>query len=75
MVIAFNLYLTPVIKFVSDPSYLGLEPDALVNHLRGHKGRPHPIALGPVDKIREMAKQLSQRFIKGMCESRVLYST
>ncbi|MES9902226.1 MAG: transposase, partial [Sedimenticola sp.] len=54
---------------------MGLEPDAFVNHLRGHKGSPHPIALGPVDKLREMAKQLSQRFIKGMGESRVLYST
>ncbi len=54
---------------------MGLEPDAFVNHLRGHKGRPHPIALGPVDKIRVMAKQLSQRFIKGMCESKLLYST
>ncbi|MES9906613.1 MAG: transposase, partial [Sedimenticola sp.] len=54
---------------------MGLEPDAFVNHLRGHKGRPHPAVLGPVDKIRETAKQLGQRFIKGMCESRVLYNT
>ncbi len=54
---------------------MGLEPDAYVNHLRGHKGRSHPIMLGPLNKIRETAKQLGQRFIKGMCESRVLYST
>ncbi|MES9855028.1 MAG: hypothetical protein ABW166_00285 [Sedimenticola sp.] len=54
---------------------IGLEPDAFVNHLRGHKGRPHPVVLGQVDKIRETAKQLGQRFIKGIGESRVLYST
>ncbi|MES9858771.1 MAG: hypothetical protein ABW166_19520 [Sedimenticola sp.] len=54
---------------------MGLEPDAFVNHLRGHKGRPHPVVLGPVGKIRAAAKQLGQRFFKGMGESRVLYST
>ncbi|MES9856688.1 MAG: transposase [Sedimenticola sp.] len=54
---------------------MGLEPDAFVNHLRGHKGRPHPVVLGPVSKIRAAAKQLGQRFFKGMGESRVLYST
>ncbi|MEJ1435885.1 MAG: transposase [Candidatus Sedimenticola sp. (ex Thyasira tokunagai)] len=54
---------------------MGLEADAFVNYLRGHRGRPHPVALGPVEKIRETAKQLGQRFIKGMGESRMLYST
>ncbi|MES9858772.1 MAG: hypothetical protein ABW166_19525 [Sedimenticola sp.] len=54
---------------------MGLEPDAFVNHLRGHKGRPHPVVLGPVGKIRATAKLLGQRFFKGMGESRVLYST
>ncbi|MES9857403.1 MAG: hypothetical protein ABW166_12465 [Sedimenticola sp.] len=46
-----------------------------MNHLRSHKGRPHPLVLGPVEKIREIAKKIGQHFIKGMCESRVLFST
>ncbi len=54
---------------------MGLEPGAFVNHLRGHKGRPHPVVLRPVSKIRAAAKQLGQRFFKGMGESRALYST
>jgi REP element-mobilizing transposase RayT len=54
---------------------LGLEPDGFVAHLRGHKGRPHPLVMGPVEKMRETAQQLGQRFIKGLSESRVLYCT
>ncbi len=54
---------------------LGLEPEGFVAHLRGHKGRPHPLVMGPVEKIRETAQQLGQRFIKGLSESRVLYCT
>ncbi len=54
---------------------LGLEPEGFVAHLRGHKGRPHPLVMGPVEKMRETAQQLGQRFIKGLSESRVLYCT
>ena len=31
--------------------------------------------MGHVEKIREAAQQLGQRFIKGMSEARLLYST
>lgn len=54
---------------------LGLEPDGMVNHLRGHKGRPHSLVMGHVEKFRETAQQLGQSFIKGMHEARLLYST
>jgi REP element-mobilizing transposase RayT len=54
---------------------LGLEPDGVVNHLRGHKGKPHSLVLGHVQKIRDTAQQLGQSFIKGMREARLLYST
>ncbi len=32
---------------------MGLEADAFVKRMRGHKGRPHPLMLGPIEKIRE----------------------
>jgi hypothetical protein len=47
----------------------------LVNHLRGHKGQPHSLVLGHVEKIRDTAHQLGQSFIKGMREASLLYST
>jgi REP element-mobilizing transposase RayT len=56
-------------------SRLGLEPEGWVHHLRGHKGRPHSLVMGHIDKIREAAQQLGQSFIKGMSEARRLYST
>jgi REP element-mobilizing transposase RayT len=56
-------------------SRLGLEPEGLVNHLRGHKGKPHSLVLGHVEKIRDTASELGQAFIKGMHEARLLYST
>jgi REP element-mobilizing transposase RayT len=54
---------------------LGLESVGFVEHLRGHKGRPHPLVMGQVVKMRETAHQLGQRFIKGLSESRLLYSS
>lgn len=56
-------------------SRMGLEPEGYINHLRGHKGKPHPLVMGPVERIRETAQQLGQRFIKGMSEAKLLYST
>lgn len=56
-------------------SRLGLEPEGLINHLRGHKGRPHSLVLGHIENIRDTARQLGQAFIKGMNEARLLYST
>ena len=54
---------------------LGLEPEGYINHLRGHRGKPHPLVMGNVEKIREAAQQLGQCFIKGMGEAKLLYST
>jgi REP element-mobilizing transposase RayT len=56
-------------------SRLGLDPNGLVNHLRGHKGKHHSLVMGHVEKIRDTAQQLGQSFIKGMREARLLYST
>ncbi len=54
---------------------LGLEQNGFVEHLRGHKDKPHPLVMGPVDKVRATAQRLGQRFIKGLGESKLLYST
>ena len=54
---------------------LGLEQNGFVGHIRGHNGKPHPLVIGPVEKVRATAQRLGQRFIKGMSESKLLYST
>ena len=52
---------------------LGLEPEAFIRHLQGRKGRPHAVAMGHIEKMRETARKLRQSFLKGFGEAKALY--
>ena len=44
-----------------------------IRHLQGRKGRPHAVAMGHIEKMRETARKLRQSFLKGFGEAKALY--
>ena len=53
---------------------LGIEPVAFVRHLQGKHKENYPRLLGRLKNIRQACSQLNRCFIKGMSQSKLLYS-
>lgn len=54
---------------------LGIEPEAWLAHMQGQYQEIYPRLMGRVEKIQQACLSLQQTFIKGLCQSRVLFST
>lgn len=53
---------------------LGIESGAFVEHMRGKHQENYPKLMGRLDKIRQTYQTIEQVFIKGIYQSRLLYS-
>jgi len=53
---------------------LGIESGAFVEHMRGKHQENYPKLMGRLDKIRQTYQTIEQVFIKGLYQSRLLYS-
>jgi len=53
---------------------LGIKADAFVHHMKGIHQERYPKLMGRVDKIKETYRTIEQTFIKGLFQSRLLYS-
>ena len=68
----------PDIRFINQElppilTRLGLAPEAFIKHQRGRKGKPHTVALGCIEKMREAAREMGNSFFKGLGEVKALY--
>ena len=53
---------------------LGIDPGAYVDHIKGEHQEQYPRMLGRLEKIQQACDELKQCFIKGMSQSRLLYT-
>ena len=53
---------------------LGIESEAFVEHMQGKHKEHYPKLMGRLDKIQQAYKTIEQVFIKGLYQSRMLYS-
>jgi REP element-mobilizing transposase RayT len=53
---------------------LGIDADAFVQHMKGGYKEEYPRVMGRLDNIRQACAEIGKRFIRGMHQSRLLYS-
>jgi REP element-mobilizing transposase RayT len=53
---------------------LGIDSHAFVQHMKGQYKEEYPRVMGRLDNIREACAEIGKRFIRGMHQSRLLYS-
>lgn len=52
---------------------LGIAPEAFVEHVQGKFKEDYPSVMGRLDKMKTVCQRLDKSFIRGMCQSRLLY--